>query len=85
MATKQNIIAKFERKYSFGGKSMITIEEISKNNYEICTYVSCKVYGKKQETRVYSEYDDKCMAEVAFFEMVQNYISTGSFKHKLYI
>jgi hypothetical protein len=45
MATKQNIIAKFERKYSIG-KSMITIEEISKNNYEICTYVSCKVYGK---------------------------------------
>lgn len=84
MKTKQNIIAKFERKYSFG-KSMITIEKISENNYEICTYVFCKVYGKKQETRVYSTYDDKCMAEVAFFEMVQNYIKTGSFKHKLYI
>lgn len=83
MKTKQNVIAKFERKYSIG-KSMITIEKISENNYEICTYVSVKVCGKKQETRVYSAYDDKTYAEVAFFEMVQNYIKTGSFKHKLY-
>lgn len=83
MKTKQNIIAKFERKYSVG-KSMITIEKVSENQFEICTYASVKIEGRKTETRVYSLYDDKTYAEVAFFEMVQNYIKTGSFKHKLY-
>ena len=84
MKTKQNIIAKFERKYSIG-KSMITIEEINANQFEICTYVSVKIEGRKTETRVYSLYDCKTYAEVAFFEMVQNYIKTGAFKHKLYM
>lgn len=79
MKTKQQVIAKYERKYKIG-KSMITI---TKNGdiYTICTYVSCTMDGCKVESSIYSDYDSMESAEEAFQDMVARHMTKGCYGH----